>query len=121
VKRLFAAVILFAFSAIPLLSAGGKQALIGSQHDLGTTGAGPVTSGASSACIFCHAPHNVLPTVTPLWNHQLSSQTYTTYSSTTYNSGSQTPGAGSTKLCLSCHDGTVAVGMTIAQGTIGTS
>ena len=101
--------------------AGSKQALIGSQHDLGSTGAGPVTSGASNSCIFCHAPHNVLPTVTPLWDHQLSSQTYTVYTSSTYSSGSQTPASGSSKLCLSCHDGTVAVGLTISKGSIATS
>ncbi len=117
-KRLLFAFLLF---AAPICVAGSKQALIGSQHDLGATGSGPVKSGATDSCVFCHASHNVLPAVTPLWDHQLSSQTYTTYTSTTYNSGSQTPSAGSSKLCLSCHDGTVAVGLTIAQGSIATS
>ncbi len=120
-KRLFAILILLGLSTIPLLLAGSKQAVIGSQHDLSAAGAGPVTSGVSDACIFCHAPHNVQPGLTPLWDHQLSSQTYTAYTSSTYNSGSQTPGTGSSKFCLSCHDGTVAVGLTIAQGQISTS
>jgi predicted CXXCH cytochrome family protein len=119
-KRLMGMVALNALLAVSAF-AGSKQAVVGSQHDLGATGAGPVTSGVSNSCIFCHAPHNVLPTVTPLWDHQLSSQTYTAYSSSTYNSGSQTPSAGSSKLCLSCHDGTVAVGLTISQGAIATS
>ena len=117
-RRIFAAVILL---ISPSLAAGSKQAVIGSQHDLGPTGSGPVTSAAANSCIFCHAPHNVLPAVTPLWDHQLSSQTYTTYTSSTYNSGSQTPAAGSSKLCLSCHDGTVAVGLTVAQGSLSTT
>jgi len=110
-----------ALSVIPVFAVSTKQSVIGSKHDLSITGGGPVTSGTTDACIFCHAPHNLIPNVTPLWNRALSVQTYTTYTSSTYNSGAQTPGAGSSKLCLSCHDGTVAVGQTIAQGLISTS
>jgi predicted CXXCH cytochrome family protein len=117
-KRLLAVMV---FLAIPAFAAGNKRAVIGSAHDLGPTGSGPVKSSVSDSCMFCHAPHNVLPAVTPLWDHQLSSQTYTGYTSSTYNSGIQTPGAGSSKLCLSCHDGTVAAGMTVALGSIATS
>jgi predicted CXXCH cytochrome family protein len=117
-RRLLAAIILF---SVPIAAAGSKQVVIGSQHDLAVTGSGPIKSAVSNSCIFCHAPHNVVAAVAPLWDHQLSSQTYTTYTSSTYTSGSQAPSAGSSKLCLSCHDGTVAVGLTIAQGSIATS
>ena len=117
-KRIAAAML---FTAIQLSAASSKTALVGSQHDLTATGGGPVKSAVGDTCIFCHAPHNVIPNVTPLWDHTLSSQSYTTYSSSTYGSGAQTPAAGSSKLCLSCHDGTVAVGMTVAQGLITTS
>lgn len=114
-------VVMVLLIAAPMAAAGSKQAVIGSAHDLGVTGAGPVTSAVPDSCMFCHAPHNVYAAVTPLWDHQLSSQTYTTYVSTTYNSGAQTPSAGSSKLCLSCHDGTVAVGMTVSHGSVATS
>lgn len=107
--------------AAPLWAVSYKHSVIGSQHDLTAAGSGPVKSAATDACIFCHAPHNVAPNITPLWDHSLSTQTYNTYSSSTYNSGAQTPGAGSSKLCLSCHDGTVAVGLTVTQGSIPTS
>jgi predicted CXXCH cytochrome family protein len=109
------------FLAIPLFATGLKDAVIGSQHDLTAGGSGPVKSAAVNVCVFCHAPHNVVPNITPLWDHTLSVQTYTTYNSSTYNSGAQTPGAGSSKLCLSCHDGTVAVGLTVTNGLIPTS
>jgi len=118
-SRLAAAGILV--GTIPLFAASNKQAVIGSQHDLSISGSGPVKSASGSACLFCHAPHNVNPNVTPLWDQTLSSQTYSTYTSSTYKSGVETPGAGSSKLCLSCHDGTVAVGLTVAQGLIPTS
>lgn len=98
-----------------------KEAVIGSQHDLTPSGSGPVKSAAASACVFCHAPHNIVPNVTPLWDQTLSSQSYTTYTSSTYVSGPETPAAGSSRLCLSCHDGTVAIGLTVASGQIATS
>lgn len=108
-------------AAVALHAASSKLAVVGSQHDLSATGSGPVISAATDACIFCHAPHNLNPNVTPLWDHTLSSQTYSVYTSSTYTSGAQTPGAGSSKLCLSCHDGTVASGLTVADGLINTS
>src|SRR3990172_6160940 len=117
-RRLLVAAIFF---AAPIFAASNKQAVIGSSHDLGVTGGGPVKSAIADSCMFCHAPHNVLGNVTPLWDHQLSSRTYTTYTSSTYNAGPQTPSAGSSKLCLSCHDGTVAVGLTVSHGPIPTS
>jgi predicted CXXCH cytochrome family protein len=105
-----------------LLSGGNpKDRVIGSQHDLTAGGSGPVKSAATNACVFCHAPHNIIPNVTPLWDHTLSSQSYTTYTSSTYTSGAETPGTGSSKLCLSCHDGTVAIGLTVAAGNIATT
>jgi predicted CXXCH cytochrome family protein len=114
-------VLIALFAAVPMLAASSKLALIGSQHDLSATGAGPVKSNSTEACIFCHAPHNINPNVTPLWDHALSAQSYVTYTSSTYTSGAQTPAAGSSKLCLSCHDGTVAVGLTVTQGQIATT
>lgn len=66
-------------------------------------------------CVFCHTPHGSTPSVSPLWNRKLSEATYTPYSSLTLDAeiirGSVLgqPG-GSSKLCLSCHDGTLAIG-----------
>ena len=56
----------------------------------------------------------------PLWNQTLSKSTYTPYSSTTYvEQGNTQPTLGVTSsLCLSCHDGTVAVGQSAAYGTL---
>ena len=73
-------------------------------------------------CQYCHAPHSGLGGVTPLWNQQLSKSSYTPYNSTTYRqTGNTQPPLGVTSsLCLSCHDGTVAVGQTAAYGKVQT-
>ena len=79
----------------------------GSGHDFSSQG-----YGSTEICIFCHAPHNASTTVTeaPLWNHALTQvASYTLYSSPTLNASDLTQPGGATKLCLSCHDGTVAV------------
>ena len=83
-NRLIAATV---FAALPLAAASLKEAVVGSQHDLSVTGAGPVRSASTSACMFCHAPHNVVPNIPPLWDHALSTQTYAAYTSSTYTSG----------------------------------
>ena len=60
-------------------------------------------------CVVCHTPHNAIAGVTPLWNHELSNvSSYTPYTSTTLDATVGQPD-GNSKLCLSCHDGTVAL------------
>ena len=103
-------------------AAGGNKAdVLLSKHNLSVTGPGPVTSQAQDACIFCHTPHSSYVDVKPLWNHTLPIQTYNTYTSSTYHAGAATPSAGASKLCLSCHDGTVALGQTVSEGLIPTT
>ncbi len=61
-------------------------------------------------CILCHTPHNANTTVldAPLWNHEITTAVYTPYSSPTMDVPVPQPSSNS-KLCLSCHDGTVAL------------
>lgn len=98
--------------AIVLVAAGSSFAVVsGSKHDLSGW------AGSSlSACQYCHTPHlgtNAAVNGAPLWNRSLAANG----SWTLYNSGGTTlggtqinnPGPNS-RTCLSCHDGTVAVG-----------
>lgn len=76
----------------------------GTKHDLSSKG-----WGSSELCIFCHTPHNGNTANVPLWNHGNSTAaTFTLYSSPTLNAVPGQP-AGTSKACLSCHDGTVAI------------
>jgi len=61
-------------------------------------------------CVVCHADKNSGYDYDefPLWNHQMSIESYTVYSSATLNASVGQPD-GVSKLCLSCHDGTVAL------------
>ncbi|HEX5638966.1 MAG TPA: hypothetical protein VFX81_04125 [Burkholderiaceae bacterium] len=105
-----------AIGLMALLTASTASAgtIVGSNHDLSGKG-----YGSTQICIFCHTPHNAVTTVgAPLWNHASSTATYTVYSSPTLNATVGQPGT-SSKLCLSCHDGTVAVDS--FGGTTGTN
>jgi predicted CXXCH cytochrome family protein len=85
-------------------------------HDLSPAGISPVRGSVSASCLYCHAPHSALAGQ-PLWNQTLSMQAYTGYASTTFHQTPiQPPVNSSSKLCLSCHDGTVAPGQTVAFG-----
>ena len=79
--------------------------IVGSKHDFSALAGVP----NQQICIACHTPHNAATLAgAPLWNHTLSTATYTAYTSSTMNAATGAPGSTS-KLCLSCHDGTVAV------------
>lgn len=91
-----------------------------SKHDFGATSAATVKASAEDQrCVFCHTPHNATPAA-PLWNKTLSEGfTYQLYGSSTMKAVLSQPQAGDTsKLCLSCHDGTVALGDTVNNGLI---
>ena len=86
-----------------------QTTIVGSKHDLSALG------GASGEiCVFCHTPHNGDQTVTnaPLWNHEVTGVTnYQVYDNTHSQTIDATVGQpdGISKLCLSCHDNTVAI------------
>jgi len=93
------------------LMLGAAQAALagtitGSLHDFTTK----AWSGGR-ICIACHVTHkgNTSTVSAPLWNHTNSTATYALYSSPTMNAGPLAQPNGQSKLCLSCHDGTVAV------------
>jgi hypothetical protein len=65
-------------------------------------------------CTFCHTPHRALSTLL-LWNHTLSTATYSwdvpkTTAGTTFPTFKGDTYNGPTAKCLSCHDGSVAIG-----------
>ncbi len=83
--------------------------LRGSFHDFSQTQATQV-----GLCTFCHTPHRGA-TTRLLWNHKLPAATYSWGDVTQTSGGTPYPTigpswAGATKFCLSCHDGTVAIG-----------
>jgi nitrate/TMAO reductase-like tetraheme cytochrome c subunit len=97
--------------AICLMVSPVLAGISGSKHDFGTAG-----WAKNEICLPCHTPHNaVLRDAAgaviqgPLWNHTLSNATYVLY----YDPDTGTPVQGAvdqnSKLCLSCHDGTVAL------------
>ena len=76
--------------------------LSGSSHDLSALTGGKM-------CEVCHTPHNADTTLdAPLWDHENTAATFDVYTSHTISTTPGQPGDVS-KLCLSCHDGTVAV------------
>ena len=91
--------------------------ILGSKHDLSAVGPGPIKAATEAeVCLFCHTPHRALDVV-PLWNHEMSQATYTPYTSSTKKAAVGQP-SGASKLCLSCHDGTVALGAVHSGGPI---
>jgi hypothetical protein len=80
--------------------------IAGTKHDFSTQ-----AWAGGQICVACHTPHggNTSVTDAPLWNHTVTTATYTLYSSGTLNAGAPAQPSGVSKLCLSCHDGTVAV------------
>lgn len=86
-------------------------------HNLGPGSSSPVTGARPDACAYCHAPHSALNM--GLWNQRLTTQSYSTYSSNTEKNQTTQPVLGGvSNQCLSCHDGTVAVGATVAYGQV---
>lgn len=85
-----------------------------------------VKGNTTQVCVFCHAPHNADSAETPLWNHKDTSQSFgiaTTQWITPSNSELtgkvDSQPTTTSKKCLSCHDGTVAIGAVVNRGNSG--
>lgn len=91
--------------------------VVGSDHDLSAVAgsrshAGTDYNDYGEVCVYCHTPHGADPSV-PLWNRLLYTGSYTLYDSTvsaTFDATPEQPSLTSvTRMCLSCHDGTIAI------------
>jgi predicted CXXCH cytochrome family protein len=111
--------ILVLTAVLALLASGGAmaQTVVGTAHDLSSTGPG-ATTDVDRVCVFCHTPHQAAAANAqdPLWNHTLSgTASYGVYDSGTLDAtptdigGAAVGTAPTSNLCMSCHDGTVSV------------
>jgi predicted CXXCH cytochrome family protein len=92
------------------------DSIVDSPHNLSVSGPGMVRAVSEDrVCIFCHTPHGAR-TNAPLWNRRDSAAFYQPYDSPTITAKPGQP-TGSSKLCLSCHDGTVAMGDLVSEGS----
>ncbi len=87
--------------ALAGLSGAAFGQITNSAHDFST-----YSWSGGEICKPCHTPHFANPAAGRLWNHALTTATYTMFDGTT---GTQADMERESRLCLSCHDGTVAL------------
>lgn len=94
------------------LSPGARSRQVTSEN-LSTTEPVLQSSSTTEICVYCHTPHgSVSGADKPLWNRQDSNETYSPYTSSSLNATDLDMAnlATPSKLCLSCHDGSIAIG-----------
>lgn len=116
------ALVLIMFLLSVFVAVQVQSGMTQTKHNLSITGPGTIKATTETQiCVFCHTPHAALQVEGatwrgPLWNHSLSVASYTLsipgQPSAASNAQLSTPiqPDRASKLCLSCHDGTVAIG-----------
>lgn len=99
-KIVFVGLCLALVASIPVWAS-----ISGSKHDFSAAG----WNTAGELCNVCHTPHSADTSVVdaPLWDHEVTAATFGLYSSGTIDATDIGQPNGASKLCLSCHDGTV--------------
>ncbi|MFQ5901240.1 MAG: cytochrome c3 family protein [Thermodesulfobacteriota bacterium] len=103
----------FTFYLFVVVNPSRAGIIANSVHNLSSSGPGPIKAASpptsdTEICVFCHTPHHG-NTQGVLWNKEDAGVTYTPYGSTTIIAAPSQPD-GSSRLCLSCHDGSIAIG-----------
>jgi predicted CXXCH cytochrome family protein len=118
--------------ALMALSSAAVASVLHTKHNFSSTNSGAAVNGGFSAgltgpdgqhttntteiCVFCHTPHGADQTAfAPIWNRAVTTATFIRFSNLnrwSFDSNETTVGSVSLA-CLSCHDGTQAVGSTI--------
>ncbi len=97
------------FAALLAGQTAFAQTIVGSRHDLTTTGTGSIKQTTTAEiCVFCHTPHGA-SAVGPLWNKATSGGAFTYYASPTMDSTALVATGSTSAMCLSCHDGVSSV------------
>jgi len=89
--------------------------IFNTKHNLSISGPGQLRAASETqVCIFCHTPHKGTRDIPYLWNRQDQTTSYIPYRSSTLFATVGQP-TGASKLCLSCHDGTIALGALVSR------
>lgn len=92
---------------------GGPGEIARTRHNLSVSGPGPIRAVKETRiCVFCHTPHSQR-VEKALWNRGEAEGPFLHYTSPSMDAKEATalrPLTGSSKLCMACHDGTVALG-----------
>ncbi len=111
-RTLAAAILALTLGGVASQTRGQQESVIGTLHNLSVSGPGEIRAlSETEVCKFCHVPHNA-EGATPLWGRPLSTAQYET-PELRVGTGGPVPAPqpdGSSRLCLSCHDGTIALG-----------
>ena len=104
-------IVIMALWALPAFAGPAPgTGIVGSQHDMNLV-SNPDT--LNRVCAFCHTPHHALDDANanylPLWSHEMTTQTFQPYDSVTLDALVTDVLAGPSRLCMSCHDGAIAV------------
>lgn len=83
-------------------SAFAVSNIAATKHNLASGGGQSVVGTNDQLCKYCHTPHNAIAAV-PLWNRTNASGIATKYVSGSMYASSAVP-AGTSLMCLSCHD-----------------
>lgn len=90
-----------AAATVGFVTSTSSAQIVGSAHDFSS-----MAWSGGQICLPCHTPHNAIEGVARLWNHELTVATYDMHE----GSGTAEDDFDyKSRMCLSCHDGTVAL------------
>jgi len=93
------------------LGASARAGIGNTPHNLARGSHGEGQAGSyRPVCSYCHTPH-MAASSRALWNRALTPKTYNLYESSTLEANLGQP-TGTSRMCLSCHDGTTALAIT---------
>jgi predicted CXXCH cytochrome family protein len=93
---------------------GQGMSVVDTKHNLSVSGPGAIRAATEQRiCFFCHTPHRSSP-IQPMWNRGVPATPYISYTSSSLDAQPGQP-TGASKLCLSCHDGSIALGSVFSQ------
>jgi cytochrome c peroxidase len=116
-------------ATVALAATAAGSGIYQTPHDMNFKLGPAVEDTQDRLCAYCHTPHHAYTAsdagavgevltnsgYAPLWSHGVTTQQFTPYASTTFDTmGGQSmsildPLVGPSRLCMSCHDGSVAL------------
>lgn len=103
-----------AVTALSASMAFASGSVVNSRHNMNVYS---TPDSQQRVCAFCHTPHHADTSAAldynPLWSHNVTQQVFTEYKTVTLQSNPLGDNihvlSGNSRLCMSCHDGVIAV------------